>query len=111
MLKVGMCRLIDTRTMLPPRSTGNILVWFLLSPLCAASGHTWYLSGTIHSIHRDLSLDRLYFSIVAAKGSGQGNRMKLTEIVVEGYEKVIQCQDAHSGLKAIISLHNTRSVQ
>src|SRR6266436_6197306 len=57
MLKVGMCILIDTRTMLPPRSTGNLLVWFLPSPRCAASGHAWYLSGTIHSLHRDLSLD------------------------------------------------------
>ena len=34
--------------------------------------------------------------------------MKLTEIVVEGYEQVLQCQDAHSGLQAIISIHNTR---
>jgi valine dehydrogenase (NAD+) len=35
--------------------------------------------------------------------------MKLTEIVVEGYEQVIQCQDAHSGLQAIISLHRLGS--
>ena len=33
--------------------------------------------------------------------------MDLTEIAVEGYEKVIRCHDAHSGLNAIISIHNT----
>src|SRR2546422_261826 len=42
------------------------------------------------------------------KGGPHGeNCMDLTEISVEGYEKVIQCHDAHSGLNAIISIHNT----
>lgn len=34
--------------------------------------------------------------------------MKFIEIAVEGYEKVLWCHDAHSGLKAIIAIHNTR---
>src|SRR5215468_3737338 len=34
-------------------------------------------------------------------------RMDLIEIPVEGYEQVIRCHDAHSGLNAIISIHNT----
>src|SRR6266852_1945206 len=33
--------------------------------------------------------------------------MDLIEIAVEGYEKVIRCHDADSGLNAIISVHNT----
>ena len=45
---------------------------------------------------------------VAVRGDPLGrNCMDLTEIAVEGYEKVIRCHDAHSGLNAIISIHNT----
>lgn len=33
--------------------------------------------------------------------------MDLSEIPVEGYEKVIQCHDANSGLNAIIAIHHT----
>jgi len=33
--------------------------------------------------------------------------MKITEIPTEGYEKVVRCDDPDSGLKAIISIHNT----
>src|SRR5215831_10557753 len=33
--------------------------------------------------------------------------MKLSEIPTEGYETVVRCHDAHSGLNAIISIHNT----
>src|SRR5215471_2199834 len=33
--------------------------------------------------------------------------MKLSEISVEGYETIVRCHDAHSGLNAIISIHNT----
>src|SRR5262245_36681341 len=33
--------------------------------------------------------------------------MDLIEMPVEGYERVIRCHDTHSGLKAIISIHNT----
>ena len=35
--------------------------------------------------------------------------MDLIEIPVQGYEKVIRCHDTHSGLNAIISIHNTTS--
>src|SRR2546425_9955159 len=31
----------------------------------------------------------------------------MTEIPVEGYEKVLQCHDSHSQLRAIISIHDT----
>jgi len=33
--------------------------------------------------------------------------MKLTDITREGYEKVMTCEDADSGLKAVIAVHNT----
>jgi leucine dehydrogenase len=33
--------------------------------------------------------------------------MKITQIPVEGYEKVVRCDDPESGLKAIISVHDT----
>ena len=33
--------------------------------------------------------------------------MNITEIPVEGYEKVLQCHDPRSKLKAIISIHDT----
>jgi len=33
--------------------------------------------------------------------------MKITEIPTQGYEKVVRCDDPESGLKAIISVHNT----
>jgi leucine dehydrogenase len=33
--------------------------------------------------------------------------MKITEIPCEGYEKVARCEDPKSGLKAIISIHDT----
>ncbi len=33
--------------------------------------------------------------------------MKITEISFEGYEKVVRCDDPESGLKAIISVHDT----
>ena len=33
--------------------------------------------------------------------------MDLSAIPVQGYEKVIQCHDTHSGLSAIISIHTT----
>ena len=33
--------------------------------------------------------------------------MNITEIPVEGYEKVLQCHDSHSQLRAIISIHDT----
>ena len=33
--------------------------------------------------------------------------MKITEIPTEGYEKVVRCDDPESGLKAIISVHDT----
>jgi leucine dehydrogenase len=33
--------------------------------------------------------------------------VNITEIPVEGYEKVLQCHDPRSGLQAIISIHNT----
>jgi len=33
--------------------------------------------------------------------------MKITEIPTEGYEKVVRCEDPASGLKAIISVHDT----
>ncbi|MEM8885033.1 MAG: Glu/Leu/Phe/Val dehydrogenase dimerization domain-containing protein, partial [Planctomycetota bacterium] len=33
--------------------------------------------------------------------------MKITEIPVEGYEKVVRCDDPESGLKALISVHDT----
>ena len=33
--------------------------------------------------------------------------MKITEIPMEGYEKVVQCHDPESGLKALISVHDT----
>ena len=33
--------------------------------------------------------------------------MKITEIAVEGYEKIVQCDDPENGLKAIISVHDT----
>jgi leucine dehydrogenase len=42
------------------------------------------------------------------RGQQQENNMLLKEIPVNGYEKVLQCHDVHSGLKAIISLHNTK---
>ena len=33
--------------------------------------------------------------------------MKITEIPTEGYERVVRCDDPDSGLKAIISVHDT----
>jgi len=33
--------------------------------------------------------------------------MKITEIPVAGYEKVVRCDDPESGLKALISIHDT----
>ena len=33
--------------------------------------------------------------------------MKITELSFEGYEKVVRCDDPESGLKAIISVHDT----
>ena len=33
--------------------------------------------------------------------------MNITEIPVEGYEKVVRCDDPESGLKALISVHDT----
>ena len=33
--------------------------------------------------------------------------LKITDIQVEGYERVVRCDDAESGLKAIISVHDT----
>ena len=33
--------------------------------------------------------------------------MKITEIPTEGYEKVVRCEDPESGLRAIISVHDT----
>ena len=33
--------------------------------------------------------------------------MKITELPFEGYEKVVRCDDPESGLKAIISVHDT----
>ncbi|MDJ0976375.1 MAG: Glu/Leu/Phe/Val dehydrogenase dimerization domain-containing protein [Planctomycetota bacterium] len=33
--------------------------------------------------------------------------MDITEIPQEGYEKVVKCEDAESGLKAVIAVHNT----
>ena len=33
--------------------------------------------------------------------------MEITEIAVEGYEKVVRCRDEESGLHAIISIHDT----
>lgn len=33
--------------------------------------------------------------------------MKITEIPTEGYEKVVRCEDQESGLRAIISVHDT----
>ena len=33
--------------------------------------------------------------------------LKLTDIPVEGYERVVRCTDAKSGLHAIIAVHNT----
>ena len=33
--------------------------------------------------------------------------MRITEIPVEGYEKVLQCYDPTSKLRAIISIHDT----
>lgn len=33
--------------------------------------------------------------------------MKLREIPIEGYDKVLQCHDVDSGLQAIIAIHNT----
>jgi len=33
--------------------------------------------------------------------------MKLTEIPVEGYEKVVRCDDPEYGLTAFIAVHDT----
>jgi len=33
--------------------------------------------------------------------------MNITEIPVDGYEKVVQCEDPESGLRALISVHDT----
>ena len=33
--------------------------------------------------------------------------MKIKEIAFEGYEKVVKCDDPESGLKALISVHDT----
>jgi leucine dehydrogenase len=44
---------------------------------------------------------------MAEKLPSGGGTMKLTEIPVEGYEKVVRCDDPTSGLKAFISVHNT----
>ena len=33
--------------------------------------------------------------------------VNITEIPVEGYEKVLQCDDSDSKLRAIISIHDT----
>ncbi|MHC4957552.1 MAG: Glu/Leu/Phe/Val family dehydrogenase [Planctomycetota bacterium] len=33
--------------------------------------------------------------------------MKITDIPIEGYERVVRCDDPESGLKAIISVHDT----
>jgi hypothetical protein len=35
--------------------------------------------------------------------------MDLSAIPVQGYEKVIQCHDTHSGLSTIISIHTTNA--
>lgn len=34
--------------------------------------------------------------------------MKIEDITPDGYEKVVKCEDAESGLKAVIAVHNTK---
>src|SRR2546428_10755597 len=91
-----------TRTTVPSL-TGMVLALVSFCTIKARVVHIW----CPHRLHRARCCDSQAHR-TAARGDPMGrNRMDLTEIAVEGYEKVIRCHDAHSGLNAIISIHNT----